>query len=116
MNSELAWKIIGANLDRLAALMLTVQKGAWIDVFCDPTGTNLSVSKPSGVANIKLCAVTAPDLGDHYGVHPQGDGFANDDGEEIPKEGLAAYLAQYIVGAKDGGAEWGWEFKVDEEG
>jgi len=23
-----------------------------------------------------------------------------------------AYLAQYILGAKDGGAEWGWEFKL----
>ena len=96
-------------------LILTVQKGAWIDVFCDPTGANLSFSKPSGVANIKLCAVTAPDLEGSYGVHQRGNGFVNDDGEEIPKERLASYLVQYIVGAKDGGAEWGWEFKVSED-
>ena len=116
MNTERAWGIIGANLDKLVSMMLAVQKGAWIDVFCDPTGAALSFSKPSDVANIKLCAVTAPNLEDNYGVHPRGDGFANDDGEEIPKGQLAAYLVQYIVGAKDGGAEWGWEFKVSGDG
>jgi hypothetical protein len=115
MDSGLAWKIIGANVDELVAVMLTVQEGGSIEVFCDPTGATLSFSKPSGTANIRLCAVTAPDLKDHYGVYPRGDGFANDDGELIPKERLAAYLAQYIVGAKDGGAEWGWEFKVSED-
>ena len=47
-----------------------------------------------------------------YGVHPQGSGFVNDDGEEIAKDQLPAYLVQYIKGAKDGGAEWGWEFKL----
>jgi len=112
MNSDRAWGIIGANLDKLVGVMLTVQKGAWIDVFCDPAGTNLSFSQPSGAANVRLCAVTAPDLENNYGVHSRGDGFANDDGEEISKGRLGAYLVQYIVGAKDGGAEWGWEFKA----
>jgi hypothetical protein len=112
MNSERAWEIIGANLDEFVRTMLTVQKGAWIDAFCDPSGTKLSFSKPSAVANVPLCKVTAPDLENDYGVYPHLSGFVNDDGEEIPKDGLAAYLVQYIVGAKDGGAEWGWEFKV----
>lgn len=112
MDSQKAWRIIGTHLDELVAVMLTVQKGAWIDVFCDPTGANLSFSKPSGVASVKLCAVTAPDLEGSYDLHQQGSGFVNGDGEEIPKEKLAGYLVQNIIGAKDGGAEWGWEFKV----
>lgn len=116
MNSDQAWRIIGANLDKLVRVMLTVRKGDSIDVFCDPTGTDLSYSKPSGAANIELCAVTAPDLEGSYGVYPRGDGFTNDDGEEIAKEQLPDYLVQYIVGAKDGGAEWGWEFKVGGDG
>ena len=49
-------------------------------------------------------------------MSPRGDGFTNDEGEDIPKGQLAAYLAQYIAGAKDGGAEWGWEFKVIGDG
>jgi hypothetical protein len=116
MDSKRAWEIIGANLDELVGAMLTVQKGAWIDVFCDPTGTNLSFSKPSGDANVPLCKVTAPDLENDYGVYPHLNGFIDADGEEIPKDLLAAYLVQYIVMAKDGGAEWGWEFKVSEDG
>ena|ERR1022692_299491 len=115
MNSARAWKIIGDNLNELVVVMLTVQEGASIDVFCDPTGTTLSFSKPSSTANIRLCAVAPPNLNDHYDVYPRGDGFANGDGEVIPKEQLASYLAQNIVGAKDGGAEWGWEFKVSED-
>ncbi|MGD0636749.1 MAG: hypothetical protein ABSA72_01745 [Nitrososphaerales archaeon] len=111
MEDRRAWQIIETNLDKLVAVMLTVQKGASIDVFTDPTGANLAVSQPSGTANIKLCSVTAPDLEGSYGVHPSGTGFVNDDGEEIPRDQLAAYLVQYILGAKDGGAEWGWEFK-----
>lgn len=112
MDSGRAWQIIGANLGKLVGLMLTVQKGTWVDVFCDPTGTNLSFSTPSGTANIKLCGVTAPDLEDSYDVHPSGTGFVNGDGEQIPKEQLATYLVQSITGMKDGGAEWGWEFKL----
>ena len=116
MNSDQAWRIINANLDKLVRAMLTVKKGDSIQVFCDPTGTELSFPKPSGGANIELCAVTAPELEDHYGVRPRGDGFTNDDGEEIAKEQLAGYLVQYIVGARDGGAEWGWEFRVSGDG
>jgi len=112
MDSERAWQIIGANLNKLVDLMSTVQKGAGVDVFCDPTGTNLSFSNPSDASNVKLCTVTAPDLEDNYGVYPHGAGFVNGDGEEIPRERLADYLLEYIVGAKDGGAEWGWEFKI----
>ncbi len=112
MESQKAWQIIGANLGKLVAVMLTVQKGGSIDVFSDPTGTNLAVSHPSGTASLKLCSVTAPDLEGSYGVHPRGTAFVNDDGEEIPSDQLAAYLVQYITGAKDGGAEWGWEFKL----
>jgi hypothetical protein len=112
MESRRAWQIIGANLDKLVGLMLTVQKGAWVDVFCNPAGTNLSFAKPSGTANIKLCTVTAPDLEGSYDVHHSGSDFVNGDGEQIPKEQLAAYLVQSITGMKDGGAEWGWEFKL----
>jgi len=115
MDSEQAWDVIGANLDKLVDEMTNLQKGAWVDVFCDPAGTELSFSKPSSAANVKLCALTAPDLEKHYDVYPHGPGFVNGDGEEIPKERLAAYLVQYIAGAKEGGAEWGWEFKVDGE-
>jgi hypothetical protein len=116
LDSQRSWAIIGANLDKLVAVMLTVQKGASVDVFCDPTGANLSVGRPSGAANIKLCAVNAPDLEGGYGVKPRGYGFTNDDGEEISKEQLPAYLVRYITGAKDGGAEWGWEFKLSGDG
>ncbi|MDA4123277.1 MAG: hypothetical protein OK456_08880 [Thaumarchaeota archaeon] len=112
MDSQRSWAIIGANLGKLVELMLTVPKGTSVDVFCDPTGKILSFSGPSGPANLKLCAVSPPDLDGSYGVHPQGSGFVNDDGEEIPKDQLPAYLVKYIEGARDGGAEWGWEFKL----
>lgn len=112
MDEMRAWQIIDGNLDKLVNLMLTVPKGTSVDVFCDPTGKVLAFSSPSGPANLKLCAVSPPDLIGSYGVHPQGSGFVNDDGEEISKDQLPAYLIQYIKGAKDGGAEWGWEFKL----
>jgi hypothetical protein len=112
MESARAWQIIGANLDKLVGLMVTVQKGAWVDVYCDSAGTNLSYPSPSGSANLKLCAVTAPDLEGSYDVHLNGGDFVNGDGEKIPKGQLATYLVQSIVGMKDGGAEWGWEFKL----
>jgi len=115
MDSAQAWQIIGANIDKLVGVMLTIQQGASVDVFCDPTGTKLSFSNTSGPSNIKLCVVTPPDLENHYDVHSSGSGFVNGDGEQIPKEQLAAYLVQYILGAKDGGAEWGWEFKLSGE-
>jgi len=60
MNTDQAWKIIEANLPKLVNLMITVQKGTWVDVFCDSSGKNLSFPKSSGDANIKLCSVTAP--------------------------------------------------------
>jgi hypothetical protein len=115
MESERAWEIIGANLEELVGAMLTLQKGARMDAFCDPEGSNLSFSKPSGASNVKFCTVTPPDLGGSYGVYPHGAGYVNSDGEEITKERLPAYLVQYIIGERDGGAEWGWEFKIDED-
>jgi hypothetical protein len=112
MDERRSWQIIGANLDKLVGVMITVQKGATIDVFCDSAGRILSFGSPSGEANTKLCSVAAPNLEDHYDVHPSGNGFVNGDGEQIPKEGLANYLVQSIEGMKDGGAEWGWEFRL----
>jgi hypothetical protein len=112
MDNRQAWQIIGANLDKLVSVMLTVQKGTWVDVYCDSAGKILSFSSPSGAANVKLCAMTAPDLEGSYDVHPSGGDFVNGDGEKIPKGQLAAYLVQSITGMKDGGAEWGWEFKL----
>jgi hypothetical protein len=111
MNSDQGWKIIESNLPQLVNLMLTVQKGTWVDVFCDPAGKNLSFSKPSVDANIKLCTVTAPDLEGSYGIHEEGNSFVNDEGEKIPKDQLAKHLTQYISNMKDEGNEWGWEFK-----
>ena len=112
MDETPAWQIIDANLDKLVNLMLTVPKGTSVDVFCDTTGKVLSFSNPTGPANLRLCTVGPPDLEGSYGVRPRGGGFVNDDGEEITKDQLPAYLVQYIKGAKDGGAEWGWEFKL----
>ncbi len=112
MDSQRSWQIIGKNLERLVPVMLSVPKGGSIDVFTDSTGTSLAFSSPSGAVSIKLCSVTAPDLEGSYGIHPHGMEFVNDDGEEIPKEQLVAYLVQYIDSAKDGGEEWGWEFKL----
>jgi hypothetical protein len=113
MKEQQGWKIVESHLAELVELMIAVPKGAAVDVFCDPAGKKLSVAKPSGDASVKLCAVSAPDLENSYGLRPGAAGFVNDDGEEIPKERLAAYLARYIAGAKDGGAEWGWEFKLN---
>jgi len=112
MNEREAWIIIDSNLTKLVSLMVTVQKGTQVEVFCDASGKSLSFSKPSGEANIKLCAVTAPDLEGSYGVHRKGNSFVNDDGEEIAPDKLASYLTQFITGMKDGGNEWGWEFKL----
>ncbi|MGA2710628.1 MAG: hypothetical protein ACLQJ0_28610 [Steroidobacteraceae bacterium] len=112
MNEREAWIIIDSNLTKLVSLMVTVQKGTQVEVFCDASGKSLSFSKPLGEANIKLCAVTAPDLEGSYGVRRKGNSFVNDDGEEIAPDKLASYLTQFITGMKDGGNEWGWEFKL----
>jgi hypothetical protein len=112
MNDHQAWKIIGSNLETLVSVMVTVQKGAQVEVFCDPSGKSFSFSKPSGDASIKLCSVTAPDLEGYYAIRPKGNSFVTDDGEEIPQAQLALRLTQYITDMKDGGAEWGWEFKL----
>jgi len=112
MNSDQGWKIIESNLPELVGLMVTVHKGSSIDVYCDPSGSNLSFSKPSGDANIRLCTVTAPDLEGSYAIHQDGNSFVDDDGEKIPKDQLAAKLTEYITNMKNEGAEWGWEFKL----
>jgi hypothetical protein len=79
MNETRAWKIVGANLPTLVGLMITVQKGAQVDVFCDPQGRDSSFSRPSAEANIKLCAVTAPDLEGSYGIRRKGTSFVTGD-------------------------------------
>ncbi len=112
MNNDQALKIIGSNLPQLVSLMVTVQKGTQVDVFCDPPGKCLSFARPSDAANVKLCSVTAPDLEGCYGIRRAGNSFVTDEGEEIPKDQLASRLTEYIVGMRDGGAEWGWEFKL----
>ncbi len=111
-----AWRIIGANIPKLANVMVGIPKGTWIDVYCDSAGKILSFSEPKGEASIKLCSMTAPDLERSYDVHKKGEQFFNGDDEEIPKEQLPNYLAESIVGMKDGGAEWGWEFKLAVKG
>jgi hypothetical protein len=112
MNQNEAQKIIDSNLPTLVSLMVTVQKGTQVDVFCDPSGKSFSFSKPSGEANIKLCSVTAPDLEGCYGIRREGNSFVTDEGEEIPQSQLASRLTRYITDMKNGGAEWGWEFKL----
>jgi hypothetical protein len=112
MNNDEALKIIDANLPRLVNLMLTIQKGTQVDVFCDESGKSFSFFKPFGEANIKLCSVAAPDLEGCYGIHRNGDSFVTDEGEEIPADQLASRLTQYITDMRDGGAEWGWEFRL----
>jgi uncharacterized membrane protein len=112
MNSDQAWKIIDSNLPKFVGLMVTVAKGSWVDVFCDQSGKNLSFSKPSAVATIKLCSVTAPDLVGSYGIHQEGNYFVDDEGGRIPNDQLAAHLTEYITNMKSEGNEWGWEFKV----
>jgi hypothetical protein len=112
MDEREAWKIIGSNLPNLVSLMVTLQKGNQVDVFCDASGKSVSLSKPLGEANIKLCSVTAPDLEGSYGIRLKGNSFVIDDGEEIPPGQLASHLTQYITDMKDGGNEWGWEFKL----
>jgi hypothetical protein len=112
MNNDQAQKIVCSNLPTLVSFMVTVQKGTQADVFCDSSGKSFSFSKPSGEANIKLCSVTAPDLEGCYGIHPKGNSFVTDDGEEIPPGQLASRLTEYITDMMHDGAEWGWEFKL----
>ena len=112
MDSNQAWKIIDSNLQKLVTLMITVPRGSSVDVFCDQSGKNLSFSKPSSDASIKLCSVSAPDLVGSYGVHQEGNSFVDDEGGKIPNDQLAAWLTEYITNMKNEGNEWGWEFKV----
>jgi len=112
MNDDQALRIISSNLPKLVSLMVTVQKGTQVDVFCDPPGTCFSFARPSDAASIKLCSVTAPDLESHYGIYPKANSFVTDDGEEIPTDQLASRLTEYIVNMRNDGAEWGWEFKL----
>lgn len=112
MTDEQKWRIVASNLAKLVDLMITVQKGTWVDVFCDPTGKNLSFSKPSDGASIKLCRVTAPDLAGRYELRQEGDFYVNYDEERIPKDQLGTYLTKYQTSPMKDGAEWGWEFEV----
>jgi hypothetical protein len=112
MDDQQAYQIIFENLDQLVGVMLTVPKGGSVDVYCDGTGKNLSISKPTPASSVKLCSVTFPDLEGSYDITPQGTGYVNGDGEVIPKDKLKAYLVESIAGMRDGGAEWGWEFKL----
>jgi len=112
MNNDQAQKILNSNLATLVSFMLRVQKGMQVDVFCDSLGKSFSFSKPSGEANIKLCSVSAPDLEGNYAILRRGNSFFTDEGEEIPEGQLVSRLTQYITNMRDGGAEWGWEFKL----
>lgn len=114
MNERDTWNVIGSNLPILVEKMLTLKKNESIDVYCDQSGKNLSFSKPGGQMNVKLCRLTAPDLEGSYDIRKRGDAYINGDGEEIPKDQLADYITQSIIGMRDGGAEWGWEFKIFE--
>jgi hypothetical protein len=114
MNNDEALRIISPNPPQLVSFMVTVHKGIQLDVFCDSAGKSFSLAQPSGVANIKLCSVTAPDLEGCYGIRRQGNSFVTDDGEEIPPSQLASRLTQYVTDMGNGGAEWGWEFKLSD--
>ena len=92
--------------------MLTVPKGGTVDVYCDAAGRVVPISKPSGASDFKLCSVTATDLKANYDLSPSGSGYVTGDGDLIPKEKLKDYLVESVRGMRDGGAEWGWEFKV----
>ena len=113
MEEQKTWEIISCNLPALVAKMVTIPTGSYVDVFTDHTGSNISFQNPSGACNVKLCAMTSPDLNNHYDIRQQGADFVNGDGERIPRDQLPAVLLQYIQGMKDGSAEWGWEFKID---
>jgi hypothetical protein len=116
MDERQRWVIIGANLDRLVPFMLSLPKGSSADVFTDASGSNLYLSKPTAAADVKLCSVVPDsdaDFAARYDIHPDGAGYVNGDGEKIPRDRLATTLIDYIRGMKDGGGEWGWEFKVD---
>lgn len=112
MDDQRAYRVILENLDQLVGLMLSVPKGGSVDVFCDAAGKNLSISKPTPSSNVRLCSVVSTDLESYYDVTPRGDGYVNGDGDEIPREKLKDYLVESIRGMSDGGAEWGWEFRL----
>lgn len=112
MDERQSYQTILDNLEQLVGVMLTVPKGGSVDVYCDPAGKNLSISKPTPVASVKLCSVTSTDLERYYDITPRGDAYVTGDGEEIPREKLKDYLVESIRGMSDGGAEWGWEFRV----
>lgn len=112
MDERQTYRIILDNLDQLVGVMLTVPRGGSVDIYCDASGKSLSVSKPTPSANVRLCSVTATDLERYYDVTPRGDGYVTGDGDEIPKEKLKDYLVQSIRGMSEGGAEWGWEFRI----
>lgn len=112
MNERDIWKIIGANIPLLADVMVTIPKGTWMDVYSDTEGKNFSFSKPSGQADIKLFSMTAPNLEASYDVHLRNGRYFTGDDEEISRADLPRYLADCMKGMKDGGNEWGWEFKV----
>ncbi len=112
MNERDAWRIIESNLPKLVEKMVTLRPNESAEVFCDPPGRNLSFGKPVDQMNVKLCRITPPDLEGSYDVHRDGNTYVNGDGEEILGEELPTYLTRAIRGMKDGGSEWGWEFKL----
>lgn len=112
MDERQAWNTIFANLPELAKKMLTLQKGTWLDVYCDVSGKKLSFSKPAGDANVKLASMTATDLEANYDIRPDGADYITGDGEKISKDELPNYLARMIKNIRDDGSEWGWEFRL----
>lgn len=112
MDEKRAWQVIGANIPELSKLMLTIPQGSSVEVYCNVSGTKLSFGHPDGTANLRLCSVTAPNLEFSYDIHKEGGKYYTGDGDEILGDRLPGLLASYIMGMRDGGAEWGWEFKL----
>jgi len=107
-----AWAVIGMHLEELLGFALTLKPGELAPVFCDPAGRTLAFRAPSGEAAVLLCTARPPRLEDCYGVRRKGDAFENAEGERLSSAELPRFLADYALGARDGGAEWGWEFDV----
>jgi hypothetical protein len=107
-----AWKVLGANISDLTDKMLSLEAGQTADIYYDPDTMRVSVGAPDGANNVKIAVMSSPDLDRYYDIRKEGNYYVDGDGQKFSRDEFPRILARMIKGMKDGGAEWGWEFKL----
>lgn len=107
-----AWKVLAANISDLTGKMLSLEAGQTADVYYDPDTMRVSVGAPRGANDFKIAVMSGPNLASDYDIRKEGDYYVDGDGQKFSRDEFPSVLARMIEDMRDGGAEWGWEFKL----